>query len=246
MNRKSQVAEPEMSKLDPEPENGKLRTRPGVLRRFMLITTFVAALTIGTFALVMVVYQKRTIRKDLETTVNLLASYLDQSVSDSFTRGDYTEVVKNSLRFVGQRPDMLYAVLTRRNDGFSLVNTSEGWHAAHLAGEWNPPQDETPETDLKWSPFAAEEGLSITRRADSSGVDWGWIHIGLSLENYHNSINNVYSVTGIVAAITFSIGSLIAFVFARQITLPVAALRRYAHEVAAGCPGPAGGDREQG
>ncbi len=65
-------------------------------------------------------------------------------------------------------------------------------------------------------------------------MDWGWIHIGLSLDNYHKSINSVYSVTGIVAAITFSIGSLIAFVFARQITRPVAALRRYAHEVAAG------------
>ncbi|MEM9481749.1 MAG: histidine kinase dimerization/phosphoacceptor domain -containing protein [Verrucomicrobiota bacterium] len=210
------------------------RTRPGILRRFMLITTFVAALTIGTFALVMVIYQKHTIRNDLETTATSLASYLDQAVSDSFSRSDYADVVKESLRFVSERPDMLYAVITRREDGFSLVNTSQGWHGAQLSEEWNPNRDSQPVSEMKSTPFSAEEALTLTRRADASGIDWGWIHIGLSLENYHKSINAVYSLTGIVAVIIFSVGSLIAFVFARQITLPVAALRRYAHEVAAG------------
>ncbi len=206
-----------------------------ILRRLMLISFFVATLTIGTFAVVMVSYQKFTIRKKLESNAGLLAAALDQAVTRNAAREEFTPVVDHCLRLIHQQPGLLYAVITRASDGYSIIQTRTGWRVATLSGKWNPDsaQGASSETEMT-NPFSEESALRYSQPAMMPGSAWGWIHVGMSMTDYYRNINGVYGITGIVAGVTFLFGAFVSFVFARKLTQPIHELQTFTHRVAAG------------
>ena len=215
----------------------KKRSKRGILRKLILISFFVAALTIGIFAIIMVQYQKLSIKNELETQARLLASALDQVVTRPAARQEYTPVVEHCMRVVREQPGLLYTVITRNQDGYSLIHTKENWRTAQLSGKWAPEDGERnlDEGVFSANPFSEGGGaLHFSRVATSSGTPWGWIHVGLSLDDYYKNIRDVYGITGIVAAVTFFFGALISFGFARKFTRPIYELQSFTHRVAAG------------
>lgn len=214
------------------------KAKSSILRKLILISFFVAALTIGIFALVMVQYQKISVKSELESQARVLASSLDQVVTRPAARDEFTPVVEHCMRMINEQKSMLYAVITRKSDGFSLIHTRDGWRTAQLTGKWAPPENKSGLLEagiFSTNPFSEGGGaLHFTRVATSSGNDWGWIHVGLSLEDYYKNIKGVYGITGIVAAVTFFFGAIISFVFARKFTRPIYELQGFTHRVAAG------------
>ncbi len=201
----------------------------------MLISFFVAALTIGTFAVVMVSYQKFTIRKKLESNASLLAAALDQAVTRSAARREFTPVVDHCLRLIHQQPGLIYAVITRASDGYSIIHTTTGWRVATLSGKWNPEGTLSASSDAQSvNPFSEESALHYRQPAMMPGANWGWIHVGMSMTDYYKNINGVYGITGIVAGVTFVFGAFVSFVFARKLTQPIHELQAFTHRVAAG------------
>ena len=182
---------------------GSERPSNSILRRLMLISFFVAAVTIGTFAFVMIQYQKRSIHKELESNASLLAASIDRSVTSPAARAEFTPVVDHCMRVMKQQPGIVYAVVTRKEDGYSVIHTKSGWKTATLSGKWNPDSEISTEAgELDMDPFNQEMALHFTKTSSGIGPNWGWIHVGLSLQDYYRSIRGVYGITGIVAGVT--------------------------------------------
>ena len=62
----------------------------------------------------------------------------------------------------------------------------------------------------------------------------GWLHVGVSMEDYHEGVFSLYQIVLDLAVPGLLIGFLTAFLFANRLTRPIGQLKRFASQVAAG------------
>jgi PAS domain S-box-containing protein len=190
--------------------------------------------TLGLYVAFTFPYQKRVILDNMRSEAQNVATSISQVTATAIITEDYSAAIDHCLKVVQESPTLRYVVITR-NDGFSLVHTNEGWTQQQLDGDWLPATDRrTPHSGFQRNAVAAEEVFHYSYPFAYSGIEWGWIHIGLSLKKYGADLNSLYLRTGLLAVLC-TLGALFASLYsARRMTLPIAELGRVTEQVAGG------------
>ena len=216
----------------------KTTKKHSILKKVRLMCYSITVITAALFAVVMIQVEKRGIKKQLDSRASILATSLEQAVGTEFYNNDMAEVYEHSLEVLEDSDELLYIVFTRADTGFSMVffddpTRKQRWRDVTLTGMWNPPADDI-HNGIRNTSLTQGEVYHYTHDCSRSGVPWGYVHVGLALRGYNDSVRTVYAGTGLVACITMLVGALIAFYFARNLTKPLQSLQVYAHKVAAG------------
>lgn len=69
---------------------------------------------------------------------------------------------------------------------------------------------------------------------DYSGIQWGWIHIGLSLEAYAESVRRTYWRTGALAVLCGCLSLIVSVIYAKRLVKPIHTLHEAVEKVAQG------------
>ncbi|QOY91935.1 HAMP domain-containing protein [Paludibaculum fermentans] len=69
---------------------------------------------------------------------------------------------------------------------------------------------------------------------DYSGIQWGWIHVGLSLDSYDQSVRRTYTRTAGLAVLCGCLSLLISLVYAAHLVRPIQILHAAVEKVAQG------------
>ena len=208
------------------------RTR-GILWRAAILSWLVTAVTLGLFAFFLIPYQRGLLVKRLESAAEVATTSIAEVTVSSVIVENYSTVVDHCLKVVGDRPAVLYIVVTRR-DGFSLIHLDGAWEYADLDGLWRPRPGSAPGGSFLASDLVGEEVYHYSQPLQYSGIDWGWLHIALSLEDFRAGVDTIYRRTAVLALVCMLLGFAASLVFARQLTNPLRALTESADRVAAG------------
>jgi two-component system, sensor histidine kinase len=206
---------------------GRIAVRTAVLSWTLIIGT------VAIFVFSSIPYQKKTIEEGMVSQAKSIATSIDQVTATAIITEDYGAVVEHCMRVVKESSSILYVVITR-NDGFSLVNIKNGWRQEKLTGLWNPKSDRVDRSEFVNSALVKEEVFHYSYPFKYSGIDWGWIHLGLSLKQYRADIRSVYRRTIILALFCVLIGLIVSLVFARRLTRPIKLLDTVTERVAKG------------
>ncbi len=205
----------------------------GVTLKTALLSWLVTIATVLFFVTVIIPEQQQTFIENLNSKAHGVAVSLWDVVAGAVVNEDFGSVVDHCIRMLAGDPTIDYLVITR-NDGFSLLHDHQGWRVeTDLPGEWRPERR------------VATSGIAVVslfnRRAfhystpfDYSGLQWGWIHVGLSLESYDRSVAIVYSRTGLLAVLCILLSLVASFIYARQLVKPILSLQKVVQRVAAG------------
>jgi two-component system, sensor histidine kinase len=191
--------------------------------RVTIITSALIVLTLGLFAVATIPYQRTAILDAMESEAKSTVTSIDQVTASAIITEDFGTVVEHCMRVVKESPTIVYVVVTR-NDGFSLVITKDGWKQQTLTREWTGGGRRTASSRFLKSEMASEEVFHYSHPFQYSGIDWGWIHIGLSLKKFHGDIRNMYLRTAFLALLCIVAGVVVALVFARRLTMPISIL----------------------
>lgn len=146
---------------------------------------------------------------------------------------DYGPVVEYCMGIVGRGRDVPFIVITR-NDGYSLVHRATGWEEARLGGRWTGPGRRVAQGGIRQTEYASEPVYLYSRPLDYSRVEWGWIHIGLSLEKYNKDKQASFAWTALVGLGCILLGFAASLFLARRIVRPILSLTATSKRVAAG------------
>ncbi|HTP65813.1 MAG TPA: ATP-binding protein [Geobacteraceae bacterium] len=204
-----------------------------IILRVAIITSALIALTLSLFAITSIPYQRTAILEAMESEAKSTVTSIDQVTATAIITEDFGTVVEHCLRVVKESPTIVYVVVTR-NDGFSLVITKNGWRQESLNGVWAPANTRLASSRFLKSAVSSEEVYHYTHPFQYSGIDWGWIHIGLSLQKFHADLRSMYVRTTLLALLCISAGIGVALIFARKLTRPISALDVTARKVAGG------------
>jgi len=189
-----------------------------------LLSWAVLVIALGTFIIVSIPYQRRVFVEQLESQGESLASSVSQVVNSSIVMSDYSEIVNHCLEVIEKNTSIRYVIVTRK-DGFALIHTYNGWRQEQLNGEvWLPQTANSITIPFYSNPLVNEEVFHYSQLLDYSGLTWGWIHIGLSLDKLKRDLRVLYGRTVGLSLVCAAVGFVLSFAFAKRMTQPIIAL----------------------
>ncbi len=188
--------------------------------------------TMAVFIAYIIPYQKSILLTRMNNEATDLAITILHTNSSAFISGELGTVVLNLERIVPSSRSIKYVVLTKK-DGESIIYYQKGWRIEDNTSDWLPSETDTAGFIIQ-SKIVNERVFHKPYRFTYSGIDWGWIHVGLSLENYDRTINqNVINIIIVTGAMVI-LGLIFSILFARKITGPITELDNTTRLIAGG------------
>ena len=189
-------------------------------------------LTISTFFLFWIPFQKNIALERMENEANDIASTFLVANSSLLITENYSMVVDHSQELVKASNSIVYMVITKK-DGFSMIYTKDGWRQENLSGMWLPDT-----SDLKgkiiYNPLVGKEVFHKPVRFSYLGIYWGIVHIGLSLDKYNASVHEITLKMTWLTVLTALLGFLASAFLARVITKPIMILDKTTRQITEG------------
>jgi signal transduction histidine kinase len=205
----------------------------GVTRRTTLLAWTVTLATLGIFVAIIIPEQKRDLRAELESKANGVAVALRGEVAEAAVSEDYSSVVDHAMQVLAGDKDVEFLVITK-NDGFSLVVQRDGWRMQPDSDHYWYPNIRKPSSDLGRVPMFNKRLFHFAVPFDYSGIEWGWIHVGLSLNSYDRSTQPIYLRTGFLAVACVLLSLVASVSYAGHFVRPILQLQSAVERVTSG------------
>ena len=226
--------------------------RPSAPHRFSvslklaLVSWAVTIFTLLIFVAVIVPEQKRIFQENLSSKARGLSASLQDVIAGAAITEDYSAVVDH-CRQVLQGDDSIDYIVVTKNDGFSLIHESAPgpapaagaarpeplWRQQWLGDFWHPALRQ-PASSILRVPVFDRRVFQYASPFDYSGIEWGWINVGLSVRAYDRSVATVYSRTGILAVICILSSLIVSILYARHLVRPIKDLQEVQLRVSRG------------
>jgi signal transduction histidine kinase len=209
-------------------------TRHRILYRTMSMAWYIVIFTVAIFVVSVIPYQRRQLVAEMCQRAMVVYTSTAQMAVESIVMDDFSIVVDHCMSIVNQNPSILYIVITRK-DGFSLVHRKGAWRQENLKGAWQPSVRRIlGQGRFIENPLTKGRTFQLSYAVDYLGLEWGWIHLGLSTNKFHTEVRTLYLQLGIIAAVAISAGFLLSLIYARRLSIPILKLERFARRIAAG------------
>lgn len=215
------------------PSAGNRRSRKSIARRAALLSWFITMITIGIFVLVTIPQQKKNFLENLKSKANGVAVSMHDVSAGAAINEDFASVVSAAQTLLAGDPDIEFLIIMK-NTGFSLIIEQNGWRAEPDADAYWLPQDREAESGIRKVPLFNQRIFHFAQPFDYSGIQWGWIHVGLSLKKHDQSVNTLYRNTAILALGCLLFSFLISLIYATWLVQPILKLRRIVEILAGG------------
>ena len=205
----------------------------GIALRLALLAWLVTLTTLLIFVAAIIPQQKRTFLDNLESKAHAVAVSLRDVAAGAAMNEDFSSVVDHCKEVLQGDSSLDHLVLVK-NDGYSLINERSGWRSLEqIDAQWRP-EARRPVREIAVVPLFGRRVFRYAHPFDYSGLQWGWIHVGLSLEGYDRSVAQLYRRTGILAVVCIAISLAASTVYARRLVRPILHVQGVVQKVASG------------
>jgi PAS domain S-box-containing protein len=204
-----------------------------ILLRAVMLSWMVTAGTIVIFAFFIIPQQKSSLLESLGSKAQVVSTSIADVGAGAIVIEDFSAVVDHCMKIVGNGESVPYLVVTR-NDGFSLVHQPGNWTTQQLNGLWRPSGPRLAAGGIRKTEFFGEEVYHYSAPFNYSGIEWGWIHMGLSLKKFNADLRNVYYKTAMLGVVCVILGLIATIFYIRKLVMPIRQLTDITHRVAEG------------
>ena len=205
----------------------------GIAMRFTLISWVVAMVTLSVFVLMTIPKQKKTLFKNLESKAVGVAASLHNVAAGAAVNDDLANVVSACQTLLGGDPHIVFLIVMK-SDGYSLINEQTKWRVEAPIDSYWMPAERTPASSITTVPTLNQRVFHYAQPFDYSGIQWGWIHVGLSLEEYDQNVASLYHNTVTISLLCAVLSFLTSFFYAKKLVQPILRLRELVQKIASG------------
>ena len=217
------------------------KIRSSIGKKTAILAWMIALVTLILFMVGTIPSQLRTYQENLESKAHAVMASVHHVAAGALISEDFSRVIDHCLNVLQEDHSIAYLILTK-NDGFSIICRASSiedderlfqWRAEPLGVEWHP-RVRRITSRIGEVPLIGERVFNYSAPFDYSGMEWGWIHVGLVLDHYDRSVHDVVVRTGLLAAACLFFGFICSVLYARRIVTPVLKLKQTVQAVAAG------------
>ena len=206
----------------------------GIFFRTFLLLFLLSLTIIIIFSVVAIPRQKGAIIKSLEFEARSVSASISQVCGNAIVNEDYEFIVEHSLEVIRNSPDILYIVIVSRND-FVLIHMAGRWEQKEKPDpEWSAGSNDARMGRITFSNLVGQKVFHYQYPLEYSGLLWGKMYMGLSLEYLNKEMRTMYRVMSMLGLLCLLVGILGAYFFARQLTRPVLSLLHSTRKITTG------------
>ena len=217
----------------------RLRRRiVGITLKTALLSWLVTLTTLLIFVTVIIPEQKLTFLENLTSKAQGVAVSLRDMATAPVINGDYDVVWEHCNNLIRGDKAIDYLLLTKNDGSMALIHDRSGWRMADaLDAYWRPagvPRE--PSGGIGVVPLFNRRVFHYSHPFDyeRGTIQWGWIHVGLSLDTYDRSVARVYRRTSLLAILCVTLSLAASLAYARRLVRPILNLRAVVQRVAGG------------
>lgn len=210
----------------------KIRVK-GITMRMAVLSWLVGLIALLVFVAITVRQQRQIFLQNLESKSNSVAVSLHEATSGAAINEDYASVVMTAQTMLAGDPSLKFLVVTK-NDGIALFIEKDSWRMEERGNPFWQPEKRSIIAKVETVPLAAGRVFYYAQPFDYSGIQWGWIHVGLSLKDYDQNVRSLYFNTLILALICVVISFLISLWYTKRLLSPILILRQVVQRIADG------------
>jgi two-component system, NtrC family, sensor kinase len=176
----------------------------GITVRTTQLAWTVTLVTLSIFVGFIIPEQKRDLKEGLESKAHGVAAALQGEVAGAAISEDYSSVVEHAMQVVAGDPAVNF-VLISKNDGYAVVVERTGWRVIpSIDNAWHP-SERVAMSRIETTSLFGKRIFRYSVPFDYNGLQWGWIHVGLSLDSYDASVRGVYRRTGVLTIVCIAL-----------------------------------------
>lgn len=205
----------------------------GITRRITLLAWSVTLATLGIFVAIILPEQKRDLRTQLQSKAAGVAAALHGEIADAAVTEDYSSVVDHAMQILAGDPAVDFLVIARK-DGYALVIERDNWSTEPTIDSYWLPAVRRSSGAIGEVPMFNRRLFHYSAPFDYNGIEWGWIHVGLSLDAYDHSSREVNMRTGILTVACVLLALVGSVIYAGYFVRPIHRLQDAVERVAGG------------
>ncbi|HMK48881.1 MAG TPA: PAS domain S-box protein, partial [Thermodesulfovibrionales bacterium] len=214
--------------------NRSLHFRKGIFSRSFVYLLVLSLIMILVTTLMVIPRERGILLHALGSQAQSLSASVAEVSGNAFITKDYSFIVDHCMQVIRSSPDILYIVVSR-NDGFSMIHTSSHWEEKRTSEvEWGKLSAVNPTGSIRYINLVRKDVYDYAFPLRFSGIDWGLLHLGLSLDQYNKGIQTMYRGILVLSLVCMIIAVIVSYLFARQLTNPILALRHVADRIMEG------------
>lgn len=202
------------------------------IRVFAVFGSLVLAITL-VIALMIVPWQQRSLQQIMYTQAITISQSIVQACSDAMISQDFSFIVEHNVDVLRNNSGIRYVMISPLR-GERLWIEPKNWT---ILQEPDPKLLEFEQADNNFHFIEFEPDLQVYHfvyPVRFSGIEWGWLHIGFSTEEYNRYLNTIYQQLIIIICVSIVLILFVGFIFSRWITQPVSNISKLATRVAEG------------
>ncbi len=208
--------------------------RRGILFKTVTFAWLVIIVALSLFMAAMIPLLRQTLEKSLRSHGEVLCSSIAQVTVAAIVADDYSAAVEHCTKILADRSTVRFIVITRK-DGFSLIHTPGTWRQDTLDATWHGGEGEAvADGVIELSKLTNEQLFHYRTPLNYTGINWGSLHVGLSIDAYHADLARIYRWTGLVGIFCMCAGLLVALVFGSRLSRPILLLEAATHRIESG------------
>lgn len=179
------------------------------------------------------VNQQKIIIERMRIEASNVSESIIQAHAASLFTDNYETVIDFCTKLVSSSSSIDFIILTKKLDGYSLIFKRGSWRFEVLKDEWIKPVNFL-DGKIIYSAILAKESFQFSKPFISTGVNWGYVHLGISLDSYTEAMKNLILRTAVFSFSFIILGFFVAVLFSRRLTKPIKELVKTIREVETG------------
>jgi PAS domain S-box-containing protein len=203
-----------------------------ILFKTTLLSWSLIIVTLAIFVMVILPYQETILQNEMESNARFVTETIEHFIDAPFTK-DNIDFLKDYCGAILKNNESIKYIILSKQNGFSIIQTSNKWIRDTLKSSWFPPRDSVVHMEYIENDEFGGEVFRYSEPANLVG-GWDWIQVGISTRNFNADIRSLYYRTIILAMVLILVGLIVSLFFSRRIVKPISRLNEVVRHVTSG------------
>ncbi len=192
--------------------------------KFYLLILFVITFILIIYGIININDQKNTNLKIMEKQANIIAKTIIIANTEAILSDEYAVIIENSLSILKENDLIKYFIFNKNDEDTILIKKDKWSLLSKIDKNVRDLQTDKIEKSIINCSFCKEAIFHYTYPIQVTSYNWGWVHIGFSLDEYNQNLNVIHKNFILITLISFIVLSFFIFILTKLLLRPISVL----------------------